>query len=74
MYTDTQTQYSYRARKHGVNARGEEIPRKMYSCAQCNKLLTSSIKLKTHIEVGRKHVIQFNQLISELSVNQLINQ
>ena len=46
----------------------------MYSCAQCNKLLTSSIKLKTHIEVGRNHVIQFNQLISELSVNQLINQ
>ena len=52
MYTDTLTQYCFRARKHGVNARGEEIPRKMYSCAQCNKLLTSSIKLKTHIEVG----------------------
>jgi KRAB domain-containing zinc finger protein len=38
-------------RKHGLNSRGETIPKKVFSCAQCGKLLTSSLKLRSHVEV-----------------------
>ena len=40
-----------RARKHGMNSRGELIPKKLFPCAECGKVLTSGIKLRSHVEV-----------------------
>jgi KRAB domain-containing zinc finger protein len=34
-----------------MNSRGEMIPKKVFPCAQCGKLLTSGIKLRSHVEV-----------------------
>ena len=42
---------SHRASKHGLNARGEKVVKKMFPCTLCTKVLTTSIKLKQHIEV-----------------------
>ena len=36
----------HRSRKHGVNSRGEVVPKKMFPCGHCGKLLTSKMKLQ----------------------------
>ena len=41
----------FRARKHGVNSKGETVPKKLFPCDVCGKLLTSRLKLQTHVEV-----------------------
>ena len=41
----------HRSSRHGVNAKGDVVPKKMYPCNRCGKLLTSRLKLMKHIEV-----------------------
>merc|ERR1712200_72378 len=39
---------------------GENVPRKLFPCSICRKLLTTSVKLKTHIEVIHMGKRDFN--------------
>jgi len=41
----------HRSRKHGVNSKGEVVPKKLFPCDVCGKLLTSRMKLQAHVEV-----------------------
>jgi len=41
----------HRSSRHGVNAKGDVVPKKMYPCNRCGKLLTSKLKLMKHVEV-----------------------
>merc|ERR1719300_1809182 len=50
-YATAMSLSGHRSRKHGVNSKGEEVPKKFYPCDTCGKLLTSRMKLQTHIEV-----------------------
>ena len=50
-YATAMSLSGHRARKHGVNSKGEVVPKKMYPCDHCGKLLTSKMKLQAHIEV-----------------------
>jgi len=48
---------SHRSGKHGVNAKGEVVPKKVFPCAECGKVLTSFSILQRHEEIihQRKH-------------------
>ena len=50
-YATAMSLSGHRSRKHGVNSRGEVVPKKMFPCDHCGKLLTSKMKLQAHIEV-----------------------
>jgi len=50
-YATAMSLSGHRSRKHGVNSRGEVVPKKMFPCGHCGKLLTSKMKLQCHIEV-----------------------
>ncbi len=38
-------------RKHNVNKAGEFVPKKMFPCGVCGKLLTNRTKLAQHVKV-----------------------
>jgi len=50
-YATAMSLSGHRSRKHGVNSKGEVVPKKMFPCDHCGKLLTSKMKLQAHIEV-----------------------
>jgi len=59
-YSSHYSLYNHRLFKHGVNSKGEKVPRKLFPCSICRKLLTTSVKLKTHIEVIHMGKRDFN--------------
>jgi len=59
-YSSQYSLYNHRLFKHGVNSKGEKVPRKLFPCSICRKLLTTSVKLKTHIEVIHMGKRDFN--------------
>jgi len=38
-------------RRHGVNARGEPVSRRLHPCPRCGRVLTTRTKLNQHIKV-----------------------
>ena len=47
-YATSMALHGHRARKHNVNRAGEFVPKKMFPCAECGKMLTSRTKLAAH--------------------------
>ncbi len=50
-YASCMSLTAHRSRKHNVNKAGEFVPRKLFPCATCGKVLTARSKLLKHIKV-----------------------
>ena len=50
-YATAMSLSGHRSRKHGVNCKGESVPKKVYPCNVCGKMLTSRLKLISHVQV-----------------------
>jgi len=49
-YATAMSLAGHRKRVHGVNAKGEAVPAKLYPCGECGRVLSSRTKMNNHMK------------------------